>query len=208
MTWSRASRLFPYEDSTPPSTSPSSTISEDRNVWIQKHTGFLPVADMTRAVHETGYDGWWSLEVFNTSLMEEDEGCPTRHGERGILGLKRLWEAAQQSSKGIETRVEETDRLVTPPLIGGEDTESEGSELESMEDAKDNPNVRIVEREVGSTEAAGEVGPISTKRLSGSFEEQTSTWDGFFKKVWRRLSFGTNSSEGQANLPDSRHALG
>lgn len=80
MTWSRASRLFPCE------------IVPDINskdAW--KYIGFLPVIEMTRALLATGYNGWWSLEVFNKSLQEEDEGCPWRHGKRGIDGLRRLW---------------------------------------------------------------------------------------------------------------------
>ena len=68
MTWSRSSRLFPCEG------------------------GYLPVDLYTEAVVRTGYKGWWSLEVFNTSLMESDEGCPRRHGVRGIRGLHTLWE--------------------------------------------------------------------------------------------------------------------
>ncbi|KAF8634752.1 hypothetical protein AX15_000718 [Amanita polypyramis BW_CC] len=87
MTWSRASRLFPCE------------IVPDigsKDAW--KYIGFLPVIEMTRAVLATGYKGWWSLEVFNKSLQEEDEGCPWRHGTRGIDGLHRLWNRSTEQS--------------------------------------------------------------------------------------------------------------
>jgi hypothetical protein len=190
-----------------------SATSEERDVWIQKHTGFLPVTDMTRAVHETGYDGWWSLEVFNASLIEADAGCPTRHGERGIMGLRRLWDSVNQSSHDTDTRSREARRLVTPPLEvdQGEGTESESSELESVEDAKDETQVRIVERDEpspspsagapGSSLEVGGPGSGGDKRVPP--EGQPSAWDGFFKKIWQRLSFGTTSNEERPRLLDS-----
>ncbi|KAJ7100690.1 xylose isomerase-like protein [Mycena belliarum] len=83
MTWSRAARLFPCEDA--------------RGAW-------LPVADMSLAVVEAGYpaavqyacgdtdDAWWSLEVYNASLMDPRAECVPEHAARGILGLRVLWE--------------------------------------------------------------------------------------------------------------------
>ncbi|KAF8628829.1 hypothetical protein AX17_005890 [Amanita inopinata Kibby_2008] len=90
MTWSRASRLFPCEVVHNPH-------AED--AW--KYTGFLPVVDMTKALQATGFNGWWSLEVFNKSLLEEDVGCPWRHGRRGIDGLRRLWVATKEPSRVV-----------------------------------------------------------------------------------------------------------
>lgn len=81
--WSRTSRLFPCE--------------EQLGAW-------LPVEDMTRAICATGYspssttdrcgthEAWWSLEVFNTSLADPDPSCVQHHGERGIRGLRTLWD--------------------------------------------------------------------------------------------------------------------
>jgi 4-hydroxyphenylpyruvate dioxygenase len=84
MTWSRSSRLFPFE---------------------KELGGYLPVPLFTQAVVETGYDGWWSLEVFNKSLQESDAGCPRRHGVRGIEGLERLWQEVRGNVTLAERRV-------------------------------------------------------------------------------------------------------
>jgi 4-hydroxyphenylpyruvate dioxygenase len=75
MSWSRTSRLFPCE---------------------QKLGGYLPVLQHAEAVMKTGYQGWWSLEVFNSTLEDTDEECPRRHGIRGLKGLRKLWEEVQQ----------------------------------------------------------------------------------------------------------------
>ncbi|KAJ7176742.1 xylose isomerase-like protein [Mycena filopes] len=87
MTWSRAARLFPCEEA---------------------RGGWLPVTDMSTAVVEAGYpahtataardtcgdDGsaWWSLEVFNDSLMDPRPECVAEHGLRGLVGLRALWD--------------------------------------------------------------------------------------------------------------------
>ncbi|PFH51622.1 hypothetical protein AMATHDRAFT_58735 [Amanita thiersii Skay4041] len=112
MTWSRASRLFPLEKIQDP-------FGED--AW--RYTGFLPVVEMTRAIHATGYNGWWSLEVFNASLMEADGGCPWRHGKRGIDGLHRLWAATCDD--------EDTESIGTPTLVPASVAAESDSELES-----------------------------------------------------------------------------
>jgi 4-hydroxyphenylpyruvate dioxygenase len=52
-----------------------------------------------------GYQGWWSLEVFNTSLEEKDEGCLRRHGVRGMKGLTKLWKTVEESASGTESRL-------------------------------------------------------------------------------------------------------
>ncbi|KAJ7878754.1 xylose isomerase-like protein [Mycena olivaceomarginata] len=83
MVWSRAARLFPCEDA--------------RGAW-------LPVTDVSLAVVEAGYpaaanytcgdedDAWWSVEVFNNSLMDARAECVREHGARGMAGLRTLWD--------------------------------------------------------------------------------------------------------------------
>ncbi|KAG0140236.1 hypothetical protein CROQUDRAFT_69540 [Cronartium quercuum f. sp. fusiforme G11] len=68
MRWSRAHRLFPM-DSIP---------------------GYLPVTAFVAAVCATGYDGFWSAEVFNTSLADRHPNVPAQHATRALEGLKRL----------------------------------------------------------------------------------------------------------------------
>ncbi|KAK7049835.1 hypothetical protein VNI00_005265 [Paramarasmius palmivorus] len=88
MKWSRACRVFPCEPS-----SPSTTVSSSSSPDSETYLGFLPVPQMTSLIHhKLGYRGWWSLEVFNTSLQEPDEECTWRHGKRGIRGLEKLWD--------------------------------------------------------------------------------------------------------------------
>jgi hypothetical protein len=79
MSWSRSSRLFPYE---------------------QELGGYLPVSLFTEVLMKTGYQGWWSLEVFNISLEEKDDDCPRRHGVRGLQGLRRLWKELDRAAPG------------------------------------------------------------------------------------------------------------
>jgi hypothetical protein len=87
MAWSRSSRLFPFEN---------------------ELGGYLPVPLFTEMVVKTGYQGWWSLEMFNTSLEDQDEECPRRHGIRGLKGLRRLWRAVQgAASQTHEVAVEQ-----------------------------------------------------------------------------------------------------
>ncbi|KAK0199784.1 xylose isomerase-like protein [Desarmillaria ectypa] len=120
MTWSRASRLFPCEPLTE-DVEPSEEYLSNPNPPTG-YLGFLPVVQMTKMVEATGFNGWWSLEVFNKSLLEQDEGCPWRHGRRGIDGLNKLW----QVLSGDEA--EEVGPSVTPPLtVDGEGSESEES---------------------------------------------------------------------------------
>ena len=56
---------------------------------------------------ETGYQGWWSIEVFNTSLEEKDEGCPKRHGVRGLKCLRDLRKEVEGSASGTKKGVDE-----------------------------------------------------------------------------------------------------
>ncbi|KAF9465946.1 xylose isomerase-like protein [Collybia nuda] len=182
MTWSRASRLFPCED---PDLSSCLEKSNDHKTWLWKHTGFLPVTEMTCVLHGMGYDGWWSLEVFNTSLMETDKGCPARHGERGIFGLRRLWEGTQDSIGMVKARSQQEVRLVTPPLDNreGEDTESENSELESIEDGRGDANVKIVEFNPTSNMVVPE--PATAPELIvDKFEGQASSWNASFRVLY------------------------
>lgn len=69
--WSRSYRLFPCE---------------------QDLGGYLPVDKFSDAVIRCGYVGPWSLEVFNSSLSDNDESVPLVHGMRGIKGLKKCFE--------------------------------------------------------------------------------------------------------------------
>ncbi|SJL09177.1 uncharacterized protein ARMOST_12553 [Armillaria ostoyae] len=120
MIWSRASRLFPCEP-LPEEVESSGEDTSNPNPPTG-YLGFLPVVQMTKLVQATGFNGWWSLEVFNKSLLEQDEGCPWRHGRRGIDGLSKLW----QLLSGDEE--EEISLSVTPPLtVDGEESESDES---------------------------------------------------------------------------------
>ncbi|GAC93963.1 4-hydroxyphenylpyruvate dioxygenase [Pseudozyma hubeiensis SY62] len=72
MIWSRGNRLFPCE--------------YDRGA-------FLPTRDFVQAaVLRAGYQGPWSVEVFNSSLADEAEGVPVEHAMRARAGLDRLVE--------------------------------------------------------------------------------------------------------------------
>ncbi|GAK62690.1 aP endonuclease, family 2 [Moesziomyces antarcticus] len=72
MIWSRSNRLFPCE---------------------YKEGAFLPVREFVHAaVKEAGYQGPWSIEVFNSSLSDEGETVPALHARRARAGLDRLVE--------------------------------------------------------------------------------------------------------------------
>ncbi|GAA5838132.1 hypothetical protein JCM11251_004720 [Rhodosporidiobolus azoricus] len=73
--WSRSHRLFPLERSL---------------------GAYLPVDRFSDAVVATGYNGPWSLEVFNDSLGEEGEGVPKEHARRGMDGLARAAKEAYE----------------------------------------------------------------------------------------------------------------
>lgn len=72
MIWSRSNRVMPCE----------------------KELGaFMPVPEFMRAaVRGTGYEGPWSIEIFNDSLNEKGENVPEAHAKRGIVGLDRIVE--------------------------------------------------------------------------------------------------------------------
>ncbi|EPQ32005.1 uncharacterized protein PFL1_00203 [Pseudozyma flocculosa PF-1] len=73
MIWSRGNRLFPGEE----------------------HLGaFLPVDEfMTAAVKWAGYRGPWSIEVFNSSLLDTGAEVPVQHARRARDGLDKLVES-------------------------------------------------------------------------------------------------------------------
>lgn len=72
MIWSRGNRLFPCE---------------------YKEGAFMPVKEFVlAAVKQAGYSGAWSIEVFNSSLLDEGEDVPVSHARRARAGLDRLVE--------------------------------------------------------------------------------------------------------------------
>ncbi|KAJ5263224.1 hypothetical protein N7478_010829 [Penicillium angulare] len=71
--WSRSHRLYPMEES---------------------RGAYMPVELVAAAVLATGYKGPLSLEVFNTSLNQGGDDVAGSHADRGMEGLKRLFEAA------------------------------------------------------------------------------------------------------------------
>ncbi|KAJ7678061.1 xylose isomerase-like protein [Mycena polygramma] len=128
MTWSRAGRLFPCEN--------------ERGAW-------LPVTEMSLAVVEAGYpavsngtcgdedDAWWSLEVFNRSLMDPRPECMREHGSRGLAGLRTLWDRV---CAGIEE--ERESRAMQSPtsseeLSGSDDSSGSGRSVLSDYESSD-----------------------------------------------------------------------
>lgn len=49
--------------------------------------GDLPVADWAEAIWRTGYDGWWSLEIFNDRFRAGSASGVARDGQRSLLAL-------------------------------------------------------------------------------------------------------------------------
>lgn len=146
MKWSRACRVFPCE---PPASPPESDSGKydpllDPENPTSGYLGFLPVTQMTSFVHRTGYRGWWSLEVFNTSLQESGRTCPESHARRGISGLRALWEIVKANplcqTNGVTTSKSEPRTLTssppTPPLSIGSDSgdSTASSDIESEVD--------------------------------------------------------------------------
>ncbi|CAH7685119.1 xylose isomerase-like protein [Phakopsora pachyrhizi] len=77
MTWSRSSRLFPFE---------------------LDLGGYLPVINFVRAVLKTGYQGPLSVEVFNSSLFIDNAKIPGEHARRGFSSLALLKELLGMNS--------------------------------------------------------------------------------------------------------------
>lgn len=76
MIWSRSNRLFPGE--------------------VQAGA-YLPVVDFVHVVvNKLGYDGPWSVEVFNDSLLETRNDVPQTHAQRAFQGLCWLTEQIRQ----------------------------------------------------------------------------------------------------------------
>jgi 4-hydroxyphenylpyruvate dioxygenase len=69
MSWSRSARLFPFE--------------EDRG-------GYLPIVKIAKALFDTGFEGWVSLELFSRTLANPDPDTPEQHSKRGIRSWKKL----------------------------------------------------------------------------------------------------------------------
>jgi 4-hydroxyphenylpyruvate dioxygenase len=70
MSWSRNARAFAYE--------------EDRGAY-------LPVEDIARAIiHDMGYEGFISMELFSRTMSEEGEHVPAEHARRGMASWAKL----------------------------------------------------------------------------------------------------------------------
>ena len=66
MTWSRTSRLFPYE------------------ISARKAEGFLPITDMIRVIfHDLKYRGWVSFEIFNADLDDSSSQTTAVQARKG-----------------------------------------------------------------------------------------------------------------------------
>jgi 4-hydroxyphenylpyruvate dioxygenase len=70
LSWSRNCRLFYGE--------------EERG-------GYLPIRDLANAfLNDTGYEGWWSLELFNRVMAEKDPNIPAQLATRGARSWQKL----------------------------------------------------------------------------------------------------------------------
>jgi 4-hydroxyphenylpyruvate dioxygenase len=70
MSWSRNARLFAYED--------------DRGAY-------LPVEGIARAIiHDMGYKGFISMELFSRTMSEEGVHVPAEHARRGMASWTKL----------------------------------------------------------------------------------------------------------------------
>lgn len=72
MSWSRNARVFLYE--------------QDRG-------GYLPVVRVANAfIHELGYRGWVSMELFSRTMSDPDKSVPQSHAQRGFGSWLKLAE--------------------------------------------------------------------------------------------------------------------
>ncbi|PKS13040.1 hypothetical protein jhhlp_000381 [Lomentospora prolificans] len=79
MNWSRNARTFMYET---------------------ERGAYLPVEDVARVlIHELGYTGFVSMELFSRTMSEEGENVPAEHAQRGIKAWKKLVERLELNSK-------------------------------------------------------------------------------------------------------------
>jgi 4-hydroxyphenylpyruvate dioxygenase len=70
LSWSRNCRLFYGE--------------EDRG-------GYLPIKDLANAfLNGIGYEGWWSLELFNKVMADKDPNTPAQLATRGARSWQKL----------------------------------------------------------------------------------------------------------------------
>lgn len=54
---------------------------------------FAGVEDAGGVGIEWGYRGWVSMELFNRSMMDPDEGVPGQHARRGAASWKKCMKA-------------------------------------------------------------------------------------------------------------------
>lgn len=70
MNWSRNARLFPYE--------------EDLG-------GYMPVVQVAKVfLHDLGYSGWVSMELFSRTMSDPSPDIPHNHAQRGFKSWQRL----------------------------------------------------------------------------------------------------------------------
>jgi 4-hydroxyphenylpyruvate dioxygenase len=55
--------------------------------------GILPVIDITRAIVNAGYKGWYSMETFERVAWDERESIPDELARRGIESWKKVVQA-------------------------------------------------------------------------------------------------------------------
>lgn len=85
MSWSRNSRLFPFEES---------------------RGGYLPIVDIARTFFDDlGFRGWVSLELFNRSLADPDPFTPADHARRGIESYHKMARVLRWESDAEESAV-------------------------------------------------------------------------------------------------------
>ncbi|GAW14455.1 hypothetical protein ANO14919_038580 [Xylariales sp. No.14919] len=72
MSWSRNARTFLYETT---------------------RGAYLPVETIARAIiHDLGYSGWVSMELFSRTMAEDGAEVPAQHSARGMASWKKLKE--------------------------------------------------------------------------------------------------------------------
>jgi 4-hydroxyphenylpyruvate dioxygenase len=83
MSWSRNARAFAYEES---------------------RGAYLPIEDVAKAIiHQMGYKGVISMELFSRTMSEEGKNVPIEHAQRGIAAWEKLVDRLKLNEKGGES---------------------------------------------------------------------------------------------------------